>query len=317
MHFSNSSLKQWVLLVSLLVAVLSIPASSFLKGLSNTRSLEYNGVDRTYQVYPARVSSSSDKKPLIIALHDNGSSPRNLIRSSQGRINKLADEQGYVMVYPEGHKKSWDMSGSDAAVTGGRQRGDVGFIKMLIESLKKEASIDEERIFLTGMGAGGVLALQLACEVPDMFRAVAVVNGSILVQNSAYCDGSMNTSLLLMNGTENPIIPYEGGMVQVPYGPPMNVLSTEATLGHWLKKNGCLYHSEETLLPNTDPRDDTSVAKYNYSGCHSDVKVILYKVNGGGHTWPGGRQSKKEDRFGRMSRDLDGGREIWRFFEAF
>ena len=187
------------------------------------------------------------------------------------------------------------MSGSDAAATGGRQRGDVGFVKMLIESLKKEVSIDEDRIFLTGVGAGGVLALQLACEVPDMFRAVAVVNGSILVQNSAYCNGATNTSLLLMNGTENPVIPYEGGIVQVPYGPPMNVLSTEATIGHWLKKNGCLYHSEETLLPNVDPRDNTSVARYNYSGCHSDVKVMLYKVNGGGHTWPGGRQSKRAD----------------------
>ena len=306
------------LLIPLLIALMSIPASSFLEGLLSARSLEYNGIERSYLLYNAESSVRQRARPLIIALHDNGSSARNLVRISQGRMNKLAEENGFVLVYPEGLKKSWVLSTaamgqSDAE----RFQGDVGFVKILVESLKEELTIDESRIFVMGMGSGGALAYQLACEVPEMFRAVGTVAASMPVQNMQFCEGASGSSLVAINGTENPVIPYKGGEAYLMNGKLLNVLSTEETMALWLQKNGCLYHAKENLLPDEDTRDDTSISKYLYVGCDSDVQIVLYKVQGGGHTWPGGRQYSKQERVGRTSRDMDAGKEIWTFFNQF
>ena len=304
------------LLIPLLIAVIGIPASSFIEGMYSARSLEYNGEERTYLMYGERSSSRQEGQPLIIALHDNGSSARNLVRISQGRLNKRAEDHGFVLVYPEGLRKRWILNGSAAANRKGRN-SDVGFIKMLIESVKEDAAIDESRIFITGMGSGGALAYQLACAYPGMFRAIGVVAASMPVHNLDACETTSNTSMLMINGTENPVVPYEGGHAEMIKGGLINVVSTEATIALWLKNNGCLYHAEEHLLPNVDRRDGTSVSRYDYAGCDSDVKVVLYCVRGGGHTWPGGRQYAKEERVGRTSRDIDAGKELWAFFSSF
>ena len=175
-------------------------------------------------------------------------------------------------------------------------------------------AIDKDQIFVTGMGSGGILALQMACEAPGMYKGIAIVTAAMPEHYVEHCRGVSDTSLLLMNGTENPIFPYRGGTVHMKKQS-VEVLSTEETIGHWLKKNSCLYHAKENLLPDVDPRDKTSVTKFTYSGCNTAVRVVLYKINGGGHTWPGGKQYSKSERIGRTTRDLDAGKEIWRFFQ--
>lgn len=318
MQLSQINLWHLGLLIPLLIALISIPASSFLERLHSARSVDYNGVERSYVLYKSESSASQRRQPLIIALHDNGSSARNLVRISQGKLNKLAAESGFNVVYPEGLKKNWVLNKYGAASSDSESsHSDVGFIKMLVESLRDEIAIDDSRIFVVGMGSGGALAYQLACEVSDMFRAVGVVAASIPEQNMQFCEGASGASLVVINGTKNPVIPYDGGESQLMNGTSMNVLSTEETMALWLKKNGCLYHAKEHLLPDEDTRDNTSISKYLYVGCKSDVQVMLYKVQGGGHTWPGGRQYSKQDRVGRTSRDIDASREIWTFFNQY
>ena len=318
MQLSQTNLWHLGLLIPLLIALIGIPASSFFEGIHLARSLEYNGVERSYVLYNSASSTQQRAQPLIIALHDDGSSARNLVRISQGRLNKLAEENGFMVVYPEGLRKNWTFSTSATSSPGvADSEGDVGFIKKLIESLRQEAAIDDRRIYVVGMGSGGALAYQLACEVPEMFRAIGVVASSMPAQNMQFCEGASGTSLVVINGTENPVISYGGGEAELMNGAMLNVLSTEETMALWLKKNGCLYHAKENLLPDVDSRDNTSISKHLYVGCESDVQVVLYKVGGGGHTWPGGRQYAKEDRVGRTSRDMDAGKEILTFFNQY
>ena len=95
------------------------------------------------------------------------------------------------------------------------------------------------------------------------------------------------------------------------------ILSTDATIDHWLGVNACPLHSEKKMIPDAARQDDTTVTKYLYSGCTSGARVALYRVEGGGHTWPGGRQYLREDRIGKTSRDIDACEEIWSFFADF
>ena len=122
---------------------------------------------------------------------------------------------------------------------------------------------------------------------------------------------------MVVNGTDDPLFPYQGGTITHFGTERGEVISTEATVSHWLEKNGCPSHSEKQVLPDTSRRDETTVTKYIYSECESGTNVMLYRIEGGGHTWPGGRQYLRESRIGKTSHDINGCEEIWDFFEMF
>ena len=305
------------LLVSLILVTIGIPSSLDLSDNTRNRSIQHNGQQRSYLQYAPDLDYAEEKRPLVIVLHGGGGTGRSIVRLTEGRFNELADVNGFVVVYPEGIKKHWN-EGRKKAVSYAHKANidDVGFIEAVIAKVNEEHAIDEERIFITGMSNGGLMAYRLACEMPDVFKAIAPVTASIPVDILEKCENIYGTSLLVMNGTEDPFVPYEGGEIKSGRKKRGEVLSTDETIAHWLEKNGCPSHAKKSILPDIDPRDGTSVVQYAYRGCPTDVQVMLYKIEGGGHTWPGGRQYLKEGRVGRTSRDFDGVDAIWGFFQA-
>lgn len=280
------------------------------------RSLIHQGNERSYVVYEPGGTYKHKSYPLIIALHGGGGSARSMLRLTQGRFNEIAEEEGALVVYPEGLRRFWN-EGRKKPVSFSHRNNidDVGFIKAMVEALQEEYSIDAARIFVTGISNGGLMAYRLACELPDMIAGVASVTASFPEDVLPECQSVEGISLLMMNGTDDPLLPYDGGMI-VAYGIERGkVISTEATIEHWLKQNECGLHSEKDLLPDTAQRDQTTVTRYNYTGCDSGVKIELYRIEGGGHTWPGGRQYLREDRIGKTSRDINACNEIWKFFK--
>jgi polyhydroxybutyrate depolymerase len=57
------------------------------------------------------------------------------------------------------------------------------------------------------------------------------------------------------------------------------------------------------------------VTRIAYTNCADDAAVVLYRIEGGGHTWPGG-QPLPEWFAGPTSRSIDASSEMWAFFEA-
>ena len=295
MRFFKSNLGYLGILVTLAFAVFSIPASSPEQGSMSNRSFKHDGIERSFLLYRGDSALESEKRPVIIALHGGGGTPRNFMRITEGGFNKLADHEGYLIVYPEGVKKYWNEGRKKPLSYSHRNDvDDVGFIEALIESLKTEFSIDESRIFLTGRANGGLMAFRLACEMPGTFRAIAVVNASLPNDVLPACDLKTDTSVLLMNGTKDPIMPYQGGTIRDKRGNLGEVLSTKETIMHWLEINGCPAHAKKKILTDLDPRDRTTITTYNYAGCPDNLQVLLYEIRGGGHTWPGGRQFLKK-----------------------
>jgi polyhydroxybutyrate depolymerase len=94
------------------------------------------------------------------------------------------------------------------------------------------------------------------------------------------------------------------------------MMSTLDSFHFWLKQAGYkeaapLIRPEE--MPDKDKKDGTRVFKQSFRG-HEGQEVMLYTVEGGGHTWPGGKQYLPEFLIGTVSRDIDGTEEIWDFF---
>ncbi len=282
-------------------------------------AMEVNGFERSYSVYePVSRQGDIDKYPLIIALHEGGGSGKALVRMTQGHFNRIADRDGAYVVYPEAIRRYWN-EGRNLPLSYAHRNDvdDVEFIRSLIEQLSEKYPIDKARVFVTGMANGGMMAYKLACALPDLITAIAPVNASMPKDIANECAGARGPGLLVMNGTEDPRMPYEGGMITVLDTEQGEVFSTQETINFWLHNNGCPMHSKKNMIPDRDRHDDTTVTVYAYSGCETGARVMLYRVEGGGHTWPGGRQSLKGDEVGRTSKDINACEEIWDFFKMF
>jgi poly(3-hydroxybutyrate) depolymerase len=77
----------------------------------------------------------------------------------------------------------------------------------------------------------------------------------------------------------------------------------------------CRSETKETEFPDLTA-DGTRVTKIEYTQCAAESKVVLYRIDGGGHTWPDGRQYLPIRRIGRTSRDINACDEIWEFFRS-
>lgn len=305
-------------LVLISLAAIFLSASATTDGNSVNGSLKHNGKERTYALFIPEKDALPRKRPLVLVLHESGGNSKSMLKLTQGQFNKLALRKGFLVAYPDGMKRNWN-EGRQAPISFAHKNGidDVGFLRALIESLQEQFLIDEERIFIAGMSNGGMMAMRMACEMPDLIRAVAAVTASLPVDVAPMCHGMNRTSLLLMNGTNDPILPYEGGAIVNNGREEGEVMSTEATVAHWLRMNGCPSHAETDLLPDLYPEDRTTVTRFMYAGCPEDVAVLLYRIEGGGHTWPGGRQHVRSDRIGRTSQDINACERIWAFFNQF
>lgn len=286
------------------------------KGKSINRSFDHDGLERSYQLYlPSGIQQKEDY-PLIVVLHGGGGSARSVIRLTQGRFNKIADEEDLIVVYPEAVRRYWNEGRSEPISYAHRNEvDDVGFISSMIESLVEEYDIDKNRVYLSGISNGGFMAFRMACERPELITAIATVNAPIPIDIEEQCKQSSGTSLMMIHGTDDPLVPYEGGTITAFGVARGRVFSAEGSIALWLAQNDCPGHAEKDMIEDRSPRDNTTISVYTYPGCEDGVNVLLYRVEGGGHTWPGGRQYQREDRIGRTSRDINASDEIWAFFQ--
>lgn len=305
-----------VAFVVLVTFVYSSAHGSFLRRHVEFK-LVHQGIERSYLIYrPRGIQSRSDLRPLVFVLHGGGGTHRGIIRLTKGRFNALADRDGFFVVYPQGIGKAWNEGRGDL-ISKAHRRGidDVGFFRALIDRLVSKNPFDSDRVFVTGISNGGLMSLRLACSLPDKIRAIAPVTASIPSAILPLCRSESAVSLAVFNGTEDPLVPYYGGQITVFRQERGEVLSTDETIGVWLAKNRCTSEPKVTELPDLT-EDNTRVLKVEYTRCDADSKVVLYRIEGGGHTWPGGRQYLPVRLIGRTSRDINACDEIWSFFRS-
>ena len=283
-------------------------------------SFIHDSLKRTFHIYIPSSYDKTVKIPLVIALHGRGATGAGMIILTKKGFNKLADQDGFIMVYPDGIELNWNDGRIDEEAKDRAHReniDDVGFISALIDSMIKNYNINPKLVYVTGISNGAIMSYRLACELSNKITAIAPVDGNIPLVFLPDCTPSRPVSVLAINNTNDPLVPFEGGEIngkirRIKLG---KVLSVDESVGFWVKRNKCSVTPVIAEEPDRDPKDGTKVTTKQYINGIEGTEVILYAVDGGGHTWPGGFQYLPVWIIGKTCRDFDANEVIWSFFK--
>ena len=281
-------------------------AAIYIASSTGRQSIVVDGVERKYRTHLPSGYDDSQAIPLVLAFHFYGGSAR--MMEWLTRFNQIADEEGFIVVYPEGYKSSW-ADGSGLFPADLDYIDDVAFTLALIDELKNQYNLDETRIYATGFSNGGFFVQRLACEATEHIAAIATVGASLATEMLGACAPDGAIPVLMINGMDDPSVTWEGSPDSVP---------VPVTASYWSIVNGC---DQEPIL-TTEPdlaNDGTHAHKERYSNCQDDVEVILYAIEGGGHAWPMGNKAVQLWGLfnGRISQQMDASRVIWDFFQNY
>jgi len=272
----------------------------------HTEFIFHDGIERTFLLYVPSSYDENKSYPLLILLHGGGGTGESMVKLTRGGFNTLAEKEDFIIAYPDGIENHWNDGRGLTQYRAHRENiDDVSFISDLIDHLDKALSIDDTRVYAAGISNGGMMAQRLACEMTGKIAAIGVIASAMSENLHSFCKPSQPIPVLLISGTEDPLVPFEGGEVGLfakNYGA---VLSVAETKEFWVENNGCSPNPQTSYEPDVDPADGTKVKKEFYRGCSEDAEVILYVIEGGGHTWPGGQQYLPEKIIGRTCRDVD------------
>lgn len=283
---------------------------------NHVHSLVIGTFKRTYRVHLPSSYDGSDKPPVVIALHGGGGNGKKMAKLSG--FSRNADESGFVVVYPDAVGRNWnDGRGVEKYRSHRDNINDVAFISALIDALAVEFNIDRARVYVTGASNGALMANRLACEIPASIAAIAPVIGAMPANIASNCKPVLPMPILMINGTEDTLVPWSGGYVRVGRKTFGRILSVPESVSFWVRHNGCERRPRTLEHLDLYPNDDTRVYSETYGHCRNGASVVLYRIEGGGHTWPQGHKYLPAFLIGRTSRDLDANRVIWDFFKDF
>ena len=281
-------------------------------------SLTHDGLKRTYLVHLPQNYDPQGSYPLVFALHGGNGTAKRFNRSTRGRFNELSDEENFILVYPQGIKKSWN-DNPKRNQKGARKLNidDVGFFKKLIEKLEADYAIDSNNIFACGISNGGLMSQTLVSEIPTKIKAIGMVAsnfGSIQASKMTY---AVPFSMILIHGTTDPIFPYEGGEIQVFKKKRGEVLGVDNTIELMCTINGNIREGSTSDMPNLELEDSCTSKHTRYPNPKNpQLKLELINIEGGGHTWPGGYQYLPKKLVGNVSLDFNASDALWAFFKS-
>ncbi len=242
---------------------------------TTTFDLEHDGVERTFRL-TAPVDPGSEPLPVVVALHGAGGSAVTL--SYLTGFDLAAADGAFVLVEPNGTgpdetSRTWN-AGSCCGPSVGTV-DDVGFLAAMLDRVAEDVAVDPERVYLAGFSNGGMLAYRAACELGDRVAGIAVVAGTMNVEE---CAAPAAVPVLHVHGENDTVVPFGGG--ESSYGdprvPPWYNTPVEEAVQFWAERDGCSPEPTETR--------EGSARVVRWKGC----SVELWIVEGGRHTWFGG-----------------------------
>ncbi len=285
---------------------------------SNT--IDISGSSRNYHVYLPQNTSNA---PMVVLLHGNRSSNDELLGFTNAKApykiwETIAAQENIILIVPNGTNgpsghRGWNDCRSDSE--GNPDANDVLFIKSVIDFVSNEHNTDDSRVFVVGTSNGGHMAMRLAQEIPEKLSAFASIVASNPI-NTQCTNSTLPISALFMNGTEDPINPYEGGEMSGNRG---EVFSAQETIDYWVNRNQTDTTPTVIDLADAYTSDNCTVKKHTYSNGLNNTEVVFYEVVGGGHTEP-----SISERYGNFFKaivkeqngDIEMANEVWDFFKA-
>ena len=306
-----------VLVIALVAAVVighihhPIPLGSGVESPAPAGTTSYSFVhDGQTRVYNLHVPPNLDPAmpvPLVIELHGGGGSGDHI--DGLTHFYALGDQDGFVVAAPSGLGKSWnDGRLQTASSSGGAD--DVGFLSEMIDRIAGQVSIDRSRVYVAGISNGAIMAGRLACQLSDKIAAVAQVAGTASVEVASSCNPGRPVPVLEIHGTADPLVPYAGGTVAPQLGGGRGqVVGVDVWASFWVANNADAPDPQVSSLGS-----DTTVRAWHGNSPQSDV--VFYRVDGAGHTWPGGMQYLPKVLIGSTTNTFNATATIWQFFSS-
>lgn len=248
---------------------------------ATTVTLDVEGIQRTFELYVPSSYDPVDRHPLLFDFHGAGGTGAG--QSAYSGAYAVADSGGFIVVSPDAEpaRQTWDFDGG----------ADAAFVAAIVESLRTRVCLDAGRIYAMGFSDGGTFANVLACEEDFNLAGIGIVAGGGSAQN---CQPRGPLNVIVMHGTDDPILPYLA-------------IDPEQWATDWAELNGC------DPIPATEDLGQ-GIARFTYGACPANGEVIFYRIDGGGHTWPGADETALPPEVGPTTNALQGTLEIARFF---
>jgi polyhydroxybutyrate depolymerase len=268
-----------------------------------------------------------DDKPVPLVIYFHGGSEKKVYPTQSGKFGELADRERFVFAMPHAVGGHWNDGRETDFESFKENVDDAGFVAAMIAEIETKHRIDPKRIYAFGISNGGVCSHYIAARMSEKIAAIAPVCGGMPDPFHLRFKPKEPVSVLIIQGTKDPGASYEGG--QVPDSKGLNrgrMLGADDTVQMWVEQNECRTEPATEQLPDTDPTDGCMVTRFTWPKGRNGTEVVLYKIEGGGHRWPGKHtpvvlpesRAKPEDltaRLGARCFDFDGNETIWEFFK--
>ena len=271
------------------VESLGVPASE--KGRFIERSYTDAAGTRSYKLY---VPSSyvGQTVPLIVMLHGCTQSPDDFAAGT--RMNGLAEEHTFLGAYPAqsggaNMQRCWNWF---QAADQQRGRGEPSIIAGITKQVMDEYEVEEGRVYVAGMSAGGAMAAILGATYPDLYAAVGVHSG--LAPGSAHDISSAFTAMR----QGGPVVarPENSGRGKKVL-PTIIFHGDGDTTVHPRNGERLLAHLDAGNVNGSSPRVNTrrggvpgghEYTRFTYKDASGRDLVERWSVHGLGHAWSGG-----------------------------
>ena len=282
-------------------------------------SITHQQLGRSYLVRVPPHAAGGAALPVVINFHGGGAHAS--VQKLYSRMDAAADRDGYIAVYPNGsggiggRLLTWN-AGACCGPAAASQVDDVGFSLAMLDDLSNRLPIDRARVYATGLSNGSMMAYRLAAEAPEHIAAVAGVAGAMTLPRFA---PRLAVPVLHIHSVDDERALYDGGL-----GLAFPITNTrvlhqpvDAMIGQWLAHDDCPRQPQVAApvggKPDAPDASHTATS-YTYAKCRDGTEVILWKLTGAGHVWPGGVQNYLPWLLGPGTKVIDANGEMWRFF---
>lgn len=284
------------------------PGAGPLQAGLSARVLMSSEVERCYLAYMPASHTPDEPIPVVFSLHGFAGTPQGL-RKMTG-WEEIAELEDFLVILP--HGSSFPLRWNTDPSANIDRIDDVQFIRDMLADLSEIATVDATRVYVTGFSNGATMADQIACELADRVAAVGVVGGKG-EDPPETCSPSRPVPVIGFFGTDDPLGKIERYPLWflrlIDVDPSVNeqeLVPLQTWIDGWVARNGC------RPKPEAIPRigDATGV---RYTDCTEDASIWVYRIEGGGHTWPGGSNLAA---LGKTSQNLNASATMWQFFES-
>lgn len=283
-------------------------------GLTINETLLVESLIRKSIVHLPRQYNAEQQHPLVIVLH--GAKLSGWIAQAATGFDRIANDENFIVAYPDAIHKQWD-DGRPEGFTPSYGVNDVKFISTLIDYLVWKYQVDPEKVYVAGYSSGGMLTQRLGLELTHKITAIATVASSLpMAQYRKNEQPSRPLSLLMINGSADRAFPWNGGNTQIIRIRVGEVAPVLATYNYWINANGGADDDIEQKEESLRKQGSGTQVEFINTRTENGSCIMLYKINGGGHTWPGSEVPLRYiPLLGRQSRQMNASELIWEFFK--